>query len=63
MINGKPCFKVEYLLGQPEVPEQEGVAVTPLPREEKDGFYVVYVNVETGEVEDYEFNSGLAGKG
>ena len=31
--------------------------------EEKDGFYVVYVNVETGEVEDYEFNSGLAGKG
>ena len=41
----------------------EGVAVTPLPREEKDGYYVVYVNVETGEVEDYEFNSGLAGKG
>ena len=63
MINGKPCFKVEYLLGQPEVPEQEGVIVTPLPREEKDGFYVVYVNVETGEVEDYMFNSGLAGEG
>ena len=63
MIGGKPCFQVEYLLYQPEVPEQEGVAVTPMPREEKDGFYVVYVNVETGEIEEYEYNSGLAGQG
>ena len=63
MIHGKPCFQVEYLLGQPEVPEQEGAAVTPLPREEKDGYYVVYVNVETGEIEEYEYNSGLGGKG
>ena len=29
MINGKPCFQVEYLLSQPEVPEQEGIVVTP----------------------------------
>ena len=63
MVGGKPCFQVEYLLGQPEVPEQEGAAVTPLPREEKDGYYVVYVNVETGEIEEYEYNSGLGGKG
>jgi hypothetical protein len=63
MINGKPCFQVEYLLGQPEVPEQVGVVVTPLPREEKDGYYIVYVNVETGEIEEYEYNSGLGGKG
>ena len=63
MINDKPCFKVEYLLNQPEVPEQEGVVVTPLPREEKDGYYIVYVNVETGEIEEYEYNSGLGGKG
>ncbi len=63
MIDGKPCFKVEYLLGQPEVPEQEGATVTPLPRGEKDGYYVVYVNVETGEIENYEYNSGLSGIG
>ena len=63
MINGKPCFQVEYLLGQPEVPEQEGVAVTPMPREEKDGYYIVYVNVEIGEIEEYEYNSGLGGIG
>ena len=63
MINGKPCFKVEYLLYQPEVPEQEGVVVTPLPWAEKDGYYLVYVNVETGEIEEYEYNSGLAGQG
>lgn len=63
MINGKPCFKVEYLLGQPEVPETEGIVATPLPRGEKDGFYVVYVNVETGEIENYEYNSGLSGIG
>ena len=63
MIGGKPCFQVEYLLYQPEVPEQEGVTVTPLPRDEKDGYYNVYVNVETGEIESYEYNSGLAGQG
>ena len=63
MINDKPCFIVEYLLGQPEVPEAEGVAVTPLPRGEMDGYYVVYVNVETGEIESYEYNSGLGGLG
>lgn len=65
MINGKPCFTVEYLLGSnEEVPEQEGVAeVTPRKYREKDGYYVVYVNVETGEIEEYVYNSGLAGQG
>ena len=63
MVDGKPCFQVEYLLNQPEVPEQEGVDVQPLPREEKDGYYIVWVNVETGEIEEYEYNSGLAGQG
>jgi hypothetical protein len=63
MIDGKPCFIVEYLLGQDEVPETEGTEVTPPPRGEKDGYYVVYVNVETGEIENYEYNSGLSGRG
>ncbi len=63
MVNGKPCWVVEYLLYQPDVPEQEGVTVTPLPRDEKDGYYKVCVNVETGVIESYEYNSGLGGKG
>ena len=50
MIDGKPCFQVEYLLGQPEAPETEGQEVVQPERMEKDGYYVVYVNVETGEV-------------
>lgn len=52
MIDDKPCFIVEYLLGQPDA-----------PRGEMDGYYVVYVNVETGEIENYEYNSGLGGIG
>ena len=63
MIDGKPCFQVEYLLGQPEAPELEGQEVVQPERMEKDGYYVVYVNVETGEIEKYEYNSGLGGKG
>ena len=65
MINGKPCFMVEYLLySHDEVPEQEGLDETvKWPFEEKDGYYVVYVNVETGEIEEYVYNSGLAGQG
>lgn len=64
MIDGKPCFQVEYLLAQPEVPEQPGVTEN-LPRQyqEGDGYYIVYVNVETGEIERFEYNSGLGGQG
>lgn len=53
-INGKPCFEVEYLL----YPQSK----TETPAE-KDGYYIVYVNVETGAVEEYEYNSALAGLG
>ena len=53
-VTGKPCFEVEYLL----YPQEEGK--TP---GEKDGYYIVYVNVETGAVEQYEYNSALAGLG
>ena len=63
MIDGKPCFQVEYLLGQPEVPEVEGQEAVQPKRMEKDGYYVVFVNVETGEVEEYDYNSGLGGLG
>lgn len=62
MINGKPCFQVEFLLYEPvatEMPdhgEESG-------RTEMDGFYNVFVNVETGEIEEFEYNSALAGQG
>ena len=62
IINGKPCFKVEYLLYQSYTTEQMDNN-EPLQHMEKDGFYVVYVNVETGEIEEYEYNSGLGGMG
>ena len=62
MINGKPCFCVEYLLYQPMTTE-EYEAGKPLDYKEGDGYYVVYVNVETGEIEEYVYNSGLGGQG
>ena len=62
MINGKPCFEVEYLLYQPYTAEQMENN-EPLQYRDKDGYYIVYVNVETGEIEEYEYNNGLAGLG
>ena len=53
-INGVPCFEVEYLLYSEGTDEQ---------RTEKDGYYIVYVNVETGAVEQFEYNSALGGWG
>ena len=65
MVNGKPCFMVEYLLdSNEEVPEQEGSSeAAPQEYRDGDGYYVVYVNVENGEIEEYQYNSGLAGIG
>ena len=31
--------------------------------QEGDGYYNVFVNVETGEIEEFEYNNGLAGLG
>ena len=62
MVDGKPCFRVEYLLYQPLTVEQ---AVNEEERDyrEGDGYYNVFVNVETGEIEDFEYNNGLGGIG
>ena len=62
MVNGQPCFQVEYLLYQPLTADQ---MLLNEKREytEKDGYYIVYVNVETGEIEQYEYNSALGGEG
>ena len=53
-IKGVPCFEVEYLLYSEGGDEN---------RTEKDGYYIVYVNVETGAVEQFEYNSALGGWG
>lgn len=56
-IDGKPCFLVEYLLYETNTSGE----VTG--RMEKDGYYRVYINVENGAVEQYEYNSALGGEG
>ena len=61
-VNGQPCFKVEYLLYQPLTAEQEANG-EERDYKEGDGYYNVFVNVETGEIEDFEYNNGLGGIG
>jgi hypothetical protein len=58
MKNNNPCFQVEYLLYNDEY---ETGDLTK--RTEMNGYYNVFVNVETGVVEEYEYNSSLAGQG
>lgn len=58
MMDGKPCFQVEYLLYNDEYETQDMTKRTGM-----NGYYMVYVNVETGAVEAYEYNSGLGGEG
>jgi len=57
MVDGKPCFLVEYLLYETNVNGE----VTG--RTEKDGYYRVFINVKNGAIEQYEYNSALAGEG
>ena len=62
MINDAPCFQVEYLLYE-EYPQELIDAGEPRPRTEMNGYYNVFVNVETGAVENFEYNSALNGLG
>lgn len=57
MINGKPCFQVEYLKYNDEFETGDITKRTAM-----NGYYNVFVNVETGTVEDYEYNSTLGGQ-
>ena len=52
MMDGIPCFEVEYFLSQ-----------DPEKHIEKDGSYAVLVNVETGVIEKIVYESGLGGEG
>ena len=59
-VNGKPCFLVEYLL------DEEGVTEEMLndPNYYRmNSYFKVFVNVETGIIEQYEFSNGLGGIG
>lgn len=60
-VNEKPCFLVEYLLYEEYTTEQQNGEFRG--RTEKDGYYKVYVNVENGTIEEYEYNSALGGEG
>ncbi len=62
MVNGTPCFQVEYLL-YPPVSVKDLETGDLKDRRPKDGYYKVYINVETGAVEQYEYNSALGGIG
>ena len=52
MIDGEPCFEVQYFLDQ-----------NPGTFTEKDGAYAVAVNVKTGVIERMVYESGLGGEG
>ena len=55
-VNGKPCFEVEYLLDEnPTAVEETGYKMN--------AYFKVFINVETGAVEQYEYNSGVGGQG
>ena len=59
-VNGKPCFLVEYLM------DEEGVTEEMLndPNYYRmNSYFKVFVNVETGVIEQYEFSNGLGGIG
>ena len=62
MINSVPCFQVEYLLYSDYTTDQL-TAGEPRPRTEMDGYYNIYISVETGAVESFEYNSALNGLG
>ena len=61
-VNGQPCFEVEYLLYTEYTTEQMEKG-EPRTHTEKDGYYKVFVNVESGAVEQFEYNSALGGLG
>ena len=59
-VNGKPCFLVEYLLDEESFTEE--MAQDP-NYYRQNSYFKIYVNVETGVIEQYEYNSGLGGVG
>lgn len=59
-VNGKPCFLVEYLLDEEDWTAEKELDETA---ERNNRYFKIYVNVETGMIEQYESSSGLGGWG
>ena len=54
-VHGAPCFQVEYLLDENPTEADESYMIN--------AYYIVYINVETGAVEQYEYNNGVGRQG
>ncbi len=63
MVDGKPCYMVEYLLYRPLTTEQITDSNFVRTGGAGEGYYQIYINVENGEIEKYEYNSALGGIG
>ena len=59
-VNGRPCFLVEYLLDEESFTPEMASDPDYVPQ---NAYFKFYVNVESGVIEQYEFNSGLGGEG
>ena len=59
-VNGKPCFLVEYLMDEEDVTEE---MLNDPNYYRMNSYFKVFVNVETGVIEQYEFSNGLGGIG
>ena len=56
-------FSENYIKDASEYASGGQASGEPRPRAEMDGYYNVFVNVETGAVESFEYNSALGGIG
>ena len=59
-VDGKPCFLVEYLLDKDDFTEE---LFNDPNYVRNNSYFKVFVNVETGEVEQYEYDAGVGGVG
>ena len=59
-VNGKPCFLVEYLMDEEDVTAE---MLNDPNYYRTNSYFKVFVNVETGAIEQYEFSSGQGGEG
>lgn len=59
-VDGKPCFLVEYLLDKDDFTDE---LLNDPNYVRNNSYFKVFVNVETGVVEQYEFDAGVGGVG
>ena len=59
MKDGEPCFEVQLILRQQSSADDDEFP----PFSEKDGLYYVTINVETGVIENIEYDTDLNGNG